>query len=139
MPKHRTDSNYTISDLRKEFGVTARTLRHYEDFGILAPRREGTHRRYSASDQVRLRLTLRGRRMGLSLAECRDILNMYREPADEAGQITHLIEKISSREAEFEQRRRDINATLRELRRVRASLQRNRSRRATTTRPRRRS
>ena len=112
---------YGIADLRKEFGITARTLRHYEDCGLLAPRRVGNRRIYNPADRTRLRLALRGRRIGLSLAECQEIIDMYRAPTDERQQIAALVHKIDAREKELLRRRRDLNFTLRELRRVRAA------------------
>lgn len=113
---------YDIAALRAEFGVTARTLRHYEDEGLLWPVRNGLQRLYRPADRVRLRLVLRGRRMGLSLAECREIIDIYHAPSDEKAQIAQLLATIDSRIRALVERRADINATLRELRRVREAI-----------------
>lgn len=116
-------SLYDISALREEFGITARTLRHYEDEGLLWPMRNGLQRLYSPADRVRLRLVLRGRRMGLSLAECREIIDIYHAPSDAEAQIAQLLATIDNRIRALVDRRTDINATLRELRRVREAVQ----------------
>lgn len=111
---------YTITDLTQEFGVTTRTLRFYEAEGMLSPLRRGRQRLYRASDRTRLKLILRGRRLGLSLAEVRDIIDMYGKAPGEAGQLRRLVARIGERRAELEQKRRDIDETLRELDEVEA-------------------
>lgn len=123
MTESPVSPRYGIAELAAEFGVTARTLRHYEEIGLLHPARDGARRIYAASDRIRLRLALRGRRIGLSLAECREIIDMYRAPTDEQEQIRVLLRKIAEREAELVRRRDDLDATLGELHRVRMTVQ----------------
>ncbi len=106
---------WTISDLASEFEVTLRTLRHYEDVGLLTPERRGTTRVFHARDRTRLRLILRGRRLGFSLPEIRTIVNMYDEQPGEAGQLNYLLDQIEVRRAELDQLRRDIDETAAEL------------------------
>lgn len=121
-----TDRTWTIAELAAEFGVTHRTIRFYEDRGLLSPERRGTQRVFRPRDRVRLELVLRGRRLGFDLAEIRAIVDMYDEPPGEIGQLQYLLEQITARRAELELRRRDIEVTLAELdaaeRRCRADL-----------------
>jgi DNA-binding transcriptional MerR regulator len=114
------DRTWTITELASEFGVTLRTIRHYEDVGLIAPERRGTGRLFHARDRIRLQLILRGKRLGFSLPEIRTIVNMYDEQPGEAGQLRYLIEQIDVRRAELEQMRRDIDETMTELDRVEA-------------------
>ena len=109
------DERWTITDLADEFGLTLRTLRHYEDVGLLTPERRGTTRVFHARDRTRLRLILRGRRLGFSLPEIRTIVNMYDEQPGEAGQLHYLLDQIEVRRAELDQLRRDIDDTMAEL------------------------
>ncbi|HEY8454117.1 MAG TPA: MerR family DNA-binding transcriptional regulator [Actinopolymorphaceae bacterium] len=119
---------WTISQLAEEYGVTLRTIRFYEDRGLLAPERRGNQRIFHPRDRVRLGLILRGRRLGFSLQEIAKILDMYDAEPGEAGQLRYLLEQIAIRRAELEQRRRDIDKTLEELadveRRCREELRR---------------
>ncbi|MGZ4650273.1 MAG: MerR family transcriptional regulator [Kineosporiaceae bacterium] len=109
------DRTWTIAELADEFGVTHRTIRFYEDRGLLTPQRHGTRRIYHARERVRLALVLRGKRLGLDLAEIARIVDMYdREPGEE-GQLRYLLDQIAHRRAELDQRRRDIEETLAEL------------------------
>lgn len=105
---------YTIADLAREFNLTPRTIRYYEDQGLLAPTRVGMQRIYSKRDRTRLKLTLRGKRLGLSLAEIRELLDMY-DTAPESSQLTRLLEVLAKRRAKLEQQREDIEAVLTEL------------------------
>jgi DNA-binding transcriptional MerR regulator len=109
------DSTWTITELAAEFGVTLRTIRHYEDIGLLSPERRGTARVFHPRDRVRLALILRGRRLGFSLDEIATIVNMYDAEPGEVGQLRYLIEQIGVRRADLEQRRRDLDQTLAEL------------------------
>jgi DNA-binding transcriptional MerR regulator len=111
---------WTIADLADEFDVTLRTIRHYEDRGLLSPERRGTTRVFRNRDRVRLALILRGRRLGFSLDEIATIVNMYDEQPGEAGQLHYLLEQIAVRRADLEQRRRDIEQTLTDLDEVEA-------------------
>ncbi len=106
---------WSITELAEEFGVTLRTLRHYEDVGLLTPERRGSRRVFHPRDRIRLQLVLRGRRLGFSLPEIRTIVNMYDEQPGEAGQLHYLLEQIEVRRAELDRLRRDIDDTLREL------------------------
>jgi DNA-binding transcriptional MerR regulator len=109
---------WTISTLAEEYGVTLRTLRHYEELGLLSPERAGTARVYHQRDRIRLELILRGKRLGFSLGEIAVIVNMYDQPPGEAGQLEYLLDQCAVRREELEQRRRDIDETLRELEEV---------------------
>ena len=109
---------FSISDLAAEFGVTTRSIRFYEDEGLLAPIRAGQRRIYRPRERIRLRLILRGKRLGFSLAEIREILDLYDAPPGEAGQLQHLLAKIDGRRRELLQKRQDIEATLEELHRL---------------------
>ncbi len=108
-------TEYTISDLAAEFEVTPRTLRWYEDAGLLSPGRRGSHRIYAPRDRTRLRLILRGKRIGFTLAEIREIIDMYDAAPGEHGQLNRLLERIEARRRELERRRSDIDRTLDEL------------------------
>jgi DNA-binding transcriptional MerR regulator len=110
-----TGRTWTIADLAEEYDLTLRTIRHYEDVGLLSPERRGTARVFHNRDRVRLALILRGKRLGFSLDEISKIVNMYDEQPGEAGQLEYLLEQIAVRRAELEQRRRDIEETLSEL------------------------
>jgi DNA-binding transcriptional MerR regulator len=112
------DPSWTISELADEFGVTLRTIRHYEDVGLLSPGRRGTVRLFDTRQRIRLQLVLRGKRLGFSLPEIATIVNMYDEQPGEAGQLHYLLEQIEVRRAELEQMRRDIDETMAELDRV---------------------
>jgi len=115
-----TDPTWTITELAGELGVTLRTLRHYEDVGLLTPERRGTTRVFHPRDRIRLQLILRGRRLGFSLPEIRTIVNMYDEQPGEAGQLHYLLEQIDVRRAELDRLRRDIEETTTELDHVEA-------------------
>ncbi len=106
---------YGIAELVREFGVTPRTIRFYEAEGLLAPLRDGQRRVFRGRDRTRLRLILRGRRLGFSLAEVREIVGLYDAPSGEAGQLAYLLDKIAARKADLEAKRRDIAASLDDL------------------------
>jgi DNA-binding transcriptional MerR regulator len=114
------EQTWSIADLASEYDVTLRTIRHYEDVGLLSPERRGTTRVFHNRDRIRLALILRGKRLGFSLDEIATIVNMYDEQPGEAGQLQYLIEQIDVRRAALLQRRRDIEETLAELERVEA-------------------
>lgn len=105
--------SYSIQALAKEFGITSRTLRFYEDRGLLAPARRGQTRLYSERDRTRLKLALRGRRLGLSVEECREIIDMH-EPGQQRNpqQLLRLCEKIREHRGTLLEKMRDIEATL---------------------------
>ena len=106
---------WTITELADEYALTLRTIRHYEDVGLLSPERRGTVRVFHNRDRVRLALILRGKRLGFSLEEIARIVNMYDEQPGEAGQLHYLLEQIAVRRRELEQRRMDIEETLADL------------------------
>ncbi|MBA5777960.1 MerR family DNA-binding transcriptional regulator [Stappia sp. F7233] len=106
---------YTISQLTQEFGITTRTLRFYEAEGLVKPVRRGRQRLFRPGDRTRIKLILRGKRLGFSLAEIRDIITMYDKAPGEAGQISLLLQRIESRRAELLDKRKDIDLTLAEL------------------------
>jgi DNA-binding transcriptional MerR regulator len=107
--------SFSITDLAREFDVTTRTIRFYEDEGLIAPARRGQTRIFSARDRVRLRLILRGKRLGFSLDEIREIIDLYDAEPGEEGQLRHFLAKIGERRATLEQQRADIAETLGEL------------------------
>ena len=109
---------YGISDLANEFGITTRTMRFYEEKGYLAPRREGTRRIYSLADRTRLRLILRGKRLGLSLEETADMIQMYGSPQGNRKQLEIFITRIAEKRAELERKRRDLEVMLNDLQSV---------------------
>jgi DNA-binding transcriptional MerR regulator len=106
---------WSIAELAEEFRVTHRTIRFYEDRGLVTPERIGTRRVYHPRDRVRLGLVLRGKRLGFDLAEIARIVDMYDQEPGEEGQLRYLLEQIERRRGELEQRRRDIEVTLGEL------------------------
>jgi DNA-binding transcriptional MerR regulator len=108
-------SRYTITQLAQEFDVTTRTIRFYEDQGLLNPTRDGQMRVYSPRDRVRLKLVLRGKRLGFSLSEIREMLDMYDAGPGELGQLELFLAKINERRTLLRQQQRDIELTLKEL------------------------
>lgn len=106
---------YTITDLTREFGVSTRTIRFYEDEGLISPQRRGRTRLFREADRRLLSFILRGKRLGFSIAEIREIKQMYKEPPGESGQLRLLMAKVKEKRGELEQKRRDIEETLREL------------------------
>ncbi|MBX3615125.1 MAG: MerR family DNA-binding transcriptional regulator [Burkholderiaceae bacterium] len=109
---------YTISELAREFDVTPRTIRFYEDQGLLAPKRAGAggrQRVYSQRDRTRLKLTLRGKRLGLSLSEVRDLVDMYESPADTVPQLTRFLAVLARHRETLAQQLTDLQETLAEI------------------------
>ena len=106
---------YSITELTREFGVSTRTLRFYEDEGLLHPERRGRTRLYRAADRHLLQEILRGRRIGFTVAEIREIIHVYKEPPGEIGQLKLMLKKIDEKRDELRQKRRDIDETLAEL------------------------
>ncbi len=112
MPTHQ----FTISQLSKEFAITTRSIRFYEDQGLLSPQRDGQKRIYSSHDRTWLKLICRGKRLGLSLAEIRQILDMYDSSASNNDQqLLVFIDKIQVRKAALKQQMLDISALQEEL------------------------
>lgn len=111
-----SQSTWTISELAKEFEITPRTIRFYEDQGIVSPSREGRNRVYSPRDRTRLKLALRGKRMGFQLSEILDLINMYdAAPHNTAAQLQHYVEVLEEHRATLEQQRKDLEQTLRDI------------------------
>ncbi len=106
---------YTISELAQEFGVTTRTLRHYEDQGLVTPTRDGINRIYSHRDRVRLKLALRGKRLGFSLSELRELFQLYDLANDERRQLEEFAVKLERRRSQLEQQREDVGVMLNEI------------------------
>lgn len=108
-------TTFAISDLAREFGITPRTIRFWEDQGILAPEREGSKRIFTRRDRARLKMALRGKRLGLSLAEIKDLIGMYDSTEDDTPQLLECLRIMEKRRAALEQQREDIEAVLAEI------------------------
>lgn len=106
---------YTISDLAREFDVTTRTIRYYEESGMLSPTRDGQTRLYNDADRVKLKLILRGKRLGFSLSESRELIEMYDPDSDNRHQINALLTKIQKRREQLEAQLHDIRLMQEEL------------------------
>ena len=111
-------TTYTIAELAREFDITARAIRFYEDQGLLSPMREGQggrNRVYTPRDRTRLKLTLRGKRLGLTLSEIKSIIDMYESPKDTAAQINRFLAVLAHQRETLEQQRADIEVSLGEI------------------------
>ena len=106
---------YSISELAQEFGITTRTIRYYEDQGLISPERNGVSRVFSNRDRVRLKLALRGKRLGFSLGEIRELFELYDVSRDERRQLEAFLGKLERRRAMLEQQREDIEIMLNEI------------------------
>ncbi len=109
---------YTITELAREFDITARAIRFYEDQGLLSPSREGAggrNRVYTPRDRTRLKLTLRGKRLGLSLAEIKSLVDMYETPKDSVAQMHRFLTVLAQHRETLEQQREDIEMSLAEI------------------------
>lgn len=106
------EQTFSISDLAREFDITPRTIRYYEAEGLISPRREGQRRIYTARDRVRLALVLRGKRLGFSLAEAKEIIDLYAAPQGEAGQLRTMLTKLDEKRRQLEDKRRDLEAAI---------------------------
>lgn len=114
-----TSPLFSISELAREFDLTTRAIRFYEDCGLLAPARGGAggrQRVYTARDRTRLKLTLRGKRLGLSLAEIKELVDMYESPRDSAPQLKKYLAVLAEHREQIEQQLADLQATLDEVR-----------------------
>lgn len=110
--------SYTISDLAKEFDLTTRAIRFYEDMGLLQPDRAGAggrNRVYSARDRTRLRLTLRAKRLGLSLTEAKEIIDLYDSPRDTGVQLRKFLDVLALHRKQIEEQMADLQANLEEV------------------------
>jgi DNA-binding transcriptional MerR regulator len=107
--------SYSISDLATEFDVTPRTLRFYEEKGLLEPTRSGQNRRYSGADRTRLILVLRGKTLGLSLQESAELIGMYDPSSNNKAQLSRLIEKIQARKTQLEAQKLELEQMIDDL------------------------
>ncbi|MBC7977833.1 MAG: MerR family DNA-binding transcriptional regulator [Myxococcales bacterium] len=108
-------ATFTIGELAREFGLTTRAIRFYEDCGLLAPARSGSHRVYTSRDRARLTLTLRGKRLGLKLAEVKELVDMYETQRDSESQLRRFVDVLGRQRAALEARLADLSATLDEV------------------------
>ena len=115
MPSRPLPVTYSISDLAKEFALTTRAIRFYEDEGLLAPRRSGRSRIYGERERVRIKLVLRGKRLGLSLSEIRELLDLYEATNSERPQLIKFLEVLAARRAMLAQQQEDIAIVLAEI------------------------
>jgi DNA-binding transcriptional MerR regulator len=109
---------YTITELAREFDITPRAIRFYEDQGLLSPKREGAGGRtrvYSARERTRLKLTLRGKRLGLSLSEIKALVDMYESPKDSSAQLKRFLAVLAQHRETLERQREDLEVTLDEI------------------------
>jgi DNA-binding transcriptional MerR regulator len=109
-------ATYTIGDLAREFDLTTRAIRFYEDCGLITPQRSGRNRVYSSRDRTRLKLTLRGKRLGLTLAEVKELVDMYESPRDTEAQLRKYLVVLGEHRAQLEQQAADLQITLDEVR-----------------------
>ena len=109
-------TEFSISELAREFDVTPRAIRFYEDQGLLAPKRDGQRRIYTPRDRTRLKLTLRGKRLGLTLSEIRELIDMYEPGRDERPQLKRFLAVLEAHRSGLLQQRADIEAQLSEIR-----------------------
>ncbi len=106
---------YTISELSREFDVTSRALRLYEETGLLSPEREGTRRIYAERDRVKLRLILRGKRLGCSLSEIKEIFDIYNTKSGEKAQLIFFLERLEERKNILLLQKQDVDLALEDL------------------------
>ena len=114
---------YSIGELAEEFGITSRALRLYEEEGLLDPERDGTRRIYNERNRVRLRLILRGKRLGWSLAEIRESFDLYDSDQGEEAQLESMLEKLAARRDLLERQKRDVEHALDEVERLAADAE----------------
>lgn len=110
-----TQSTYSISDLSKEFDITTRSIRFYEDQGLIKPKRRGQTRIYTLKDRVRLKLILRGKRLGFSLAETRRLFELYDADKSSTSQLNTMLDLVNDKKAALQQQMDDIKVVLMEL------------------------
>lgn len=119
-----SERTFTISELAREFDITTRTIRHYEEQGLLNPERRGQHRIYSRRDRTRLLLTLRGKRIGLTLQEIHELFGLYDATNDEEPQLLEFLKILTQREQSLLQQIEDIQVVTREVRNLKAQCER---------------
>ncbi len=110
-----SSTTWTIAEVADDFDITHRTVRHYEELGLLTPERRGTQRVYHRRDRTRLGLILRGKRLGFPLEEIRTIIDLYDAPRGRSSQLEYVLGQIDERRTDLEQRRRDLDEALAEL------------------------
>lgn len=118
MPTPKAATTYTITELSREFDITPRAIRFYEDQGLLNPDRAGPggrNRVYTARERTHLKLTLRGKRLGLSLSDIKNLVDMYRSPKDTESQLQHFLTVLAQHRAALEQQQEDIDVLLTEI------------------------
>ncbi|MAO55799.1 MAG: MerR family transcriptional regulator [Rhodospirillaceae bacterium] len=115
MALDQTQTTYGIAELAREFGITTRAIRFYEDKGLLSPARDGQRRIYASRDHVRLRLIMRGKRLGFSLDEIREMIDLYDLDPTEVSQLKMFIDKLQARREQLRRQQDDIIETLAEL------------------------
>ena len=115
MTINTNNDQFGIRDLADEFGITTRTIRFYEDKGLMKPARDGQRRIYSKRDRARLRLILRGKRLGFSLDEIQHLVELYETPDDERPQLEKYLETLGRHKQTLLQQKRDLEKTLAEL------------------------
>ena len=118
--EHETDSVYSVTELAVDLGITARAIRYYESKGLLSPRRAGKIRVYSHRERGRLQIILRGKRLGFSLADIGEYLDLYDADATQHEQLVLLLDRISTRLTDLEQQKGDLATLLAELRDIRS-------------------
>lgn len=119
----KNQKTYLISELAKEFDITTRAIRLYEEQGLLSPERQGSKRIYSEGDRVRLRLTLRAKRLGMTLAEAKDLIDLYYVGRNKKNQLEKLLEKLQEREGKLLEQQTDIELTLQEIQRIKGQAE----------------
>lgn len=119
-PTEGADRTWTIAQMADDFGITHRTIRHYEDLGLLSPERRGTQRVYRRRDRTRLTLILRGKRLGFPLEEIRTIVDLYDSTHGQRTQLEYVLGQIDERRADLQARLRDVQESLAELDRFEA-------------------
>ncbi|AEO47826.1 MerR family transcriptional regulator [Rhodospirillum rubrum F11] len=110
------DTLYSVTDLGRSLGITPRTIRFYEDKGLISPRRVGTTRVYTAKDRARMTLILRGKSLGFTLRDIKEFLDLYATDKTQVEQMTLLLAKVRQRVAQLEEQRQAVETSLRELR-----------------------
>ena len=115
-PNAETDNTeFSINELAKEFALTTRAIRFYEGEGLLSPQRAGQRRVYAERERVRIKLILRGKRLGLALAEIRELLDLYEVSHNERAQLSKFLTMLADRRARLLQQKEDIDAVLAEI------------------------
>lgn len=107
-----SEQTYSISELAREFGITTRTIRFYEEKGLVNPRRQGQRRIYTPADRVRIKLILRGKRIGMTLQESAEVIDLYNPDNNNTQQLETLIQSVRQRRSRLEQQKRDIDDML---------------------------